>query len=372
MSRPVIKLTGLNVVGLIIPKLADPRSNIELQIMISFKPKEITKKLLTSLPDRARDVLTKRYGLGKDGETSTLEAIGQVYGITRERVRQIENYGINSIQKSDAYHEYEPVMEELQQIISRLGGGVIAEHILLDEITNDPILRNHIYFLLVVGSPFYRSKENPAFSHRWYTEKKVADLVEKALKSVYKSLDRDELVSESEIVSRFKQELNDAAFTDEEVLLRWLNISKEISRNPLGEWGHASSPNVRVKGIRDYAYLVVKRHGSPMHFREVAEAIEQLFSRKAHTATCHNELIKDERFVLVGRGLYALTEWGYSAGVVKDVLRDILEQHGPLSREEIIDKVRKERYVKDNTIIVNLQDTNIFKRLANGTYTLVS
>ena len=341
--------------------------------MISFKPKEITKKLLASLPDRARDVLTKRYGLGKDGETSTLEAIGQVYGITRERVRQIENYGISSIQKSAVYQEYEPVMEELRSIIDRLGGGVIAEHILLDEITNDQTLRNHIYFLLVVGNPFYRNKENPAFTHRWYTEKKIAEMVEKALKSVYKSLNRDELVSEAEILSRFKQELSDLTEEkDEAVLMRWLNISKDISRNPLGEWGHASSPNVRVKGIRDYAYLVVKRHGSPMHFREVAQAIEELFNRKAHTATCHNELIKDERFVLVGRGLYALTEWGYSAGVVKDVLRDILEQHGPLSREEIIDKVRKERYVKDNTIIVNLQDTNIFKRLANGTYTLVT
>jgi predicted transcriptional regulator len=340
--------------------------------MISFKPKEVTKKLLASLPERARDVLIQRYGLGKDGDTSTLESIGQVYGITRERVRQIENYGIASIQKSDVYGEFETVFTELQDIIVKLGGGVIAEHILLDEITDDPILRNHIYFLLVVGSPFYRSKENPAYTHRWYTEKKIAELVEKSLKNVYKSLNSDELVEEGEIVNRFKQELAELAdANDENTLKRWLMISKDIGRNPLGEWGHASSPNVRVKGIRDYAYLVVKRHGSPMHFREVAEAIEELFERKAHTATCHNELIKDERFVLVGRGLYALTEWGYSAGVVKDVLRDILEQNGPLSREEIIDKVRKERYVKDNTIVVNLQDSNLFKRLANGTYTLV-
>lgn len=341
--------------------------------MISFKPKDVTKKLLTSLPDRARDVLEKRYGLGKDGKTSTLESIGQAYGITRERVRQIENYGIATIQKSDVYGQFEPVFDELQSIIEQLGGGVIAEHILLDEITTDQTLRNHVYFLLVVGSPFYRSKENPAYTHRWYTEKKIADLVEKSLKSVYKSLNRDELVDETEVLSRFKAELAEIAEQhNEETLKRWLMISKDIAPNPLGEWGHAASPNVRVKGIRDYAYLVVKRHGSPMHFREVAEAIEELFNRKAHTATCHNELIKDDRFVLVGRGLYALTEWGYSAGVVKDVLRDILEQNGPLSREEIIDKVRKERYVKDNTIIVNLQDTNLFKRLANGAYTLVN
>lgn len=339
--------------------------------MISFKPKQVTKALLEVLPERARDVLEKRYGLGKDGETYTLEAIGQSYGITRERVRQIENYGIQSIQKSEVYKKHYDLFIEMQKLIDQLGGGLIAEHVLLDELSSDSTTRNHLYFLLIVGDPFYKSKENPQYTHRWFTERKVADAVEKALKNVYKNLNPDELVSEHEIVNRFRAELVDIA-TDhnEEVLKRWLSISKQIDRNPLGDWGPADSPNIRVKGIRDYAYLAVKRHGSPMHFREVADTIEELFGHKAHIATTHNELIKDPRFVLVGRGLYALTEWGYTAGVVKDVLREILTQEGPLSRDEIIDKVRKERYVKDNTILVNLQDTNLFRRLANGTYAL--
>jgi hypothetical protein len=338
--------------------------------MISFKPKQVTKKLLGALPPRARDVLEKRYGLGNDGETFTLEAIGQSYGITRERVRQIENYGITSIQKSAAYTEHATLLEELQNAIQMLGGGVVAENVLLDNLTKDESTRNHLYFLLVVGDTFYKGKENPLYHHRWFTEKKVAEVVERALKNVHGTLNRDDLVSESEILNRFRNELAELSTTDDETLKRWLHISKQIARNPLGDWGPADSPNVRVKGIRDYAYLAVKRHGSPMHFKEVAKAIADLFEHRAHVATTHNELIKDERFVLVGRGLYALTEWGYTAGVVKDVLREILETDGPLSREEIIDKVRKERYVKDNTIIVNLQDTNLFKRLSNGQYTL--
>lgn len=339
--------------------------------MITFKPKQVTKKLLSVLPARARDVLEKRYGLSRDTDVFTLEAIGQTYGITRERVRQIENYGIQSIQKSEVYAEFEPIFAELERIVAELGGGLVAEETLLAELADEPSVRNHIFFLLVLGNTFSRNKENAAYAHRWYTEKKIADYVERALANVHSSLDRDELISEEEVLSRFRNELIDIADAyDDTILKRWLMISKQISANPLGEWGHAQSPNVRVKGIRDYAYLVVKRHGSPMHFREVAAAIEELFSRKAHTATTHNELIKDERFILVGRGLYALAEWGYSAGVVKDVLRDILEKHGPLSREEIIEKVRKERYVKDNTILVNLQDANLFKRLTNGTYML--
>jgi len=339
--------------------------------MISFKPKDVTATLLAVLPERARDVLEKRYGLNKDGKTFTLEAIGQSYGITRERVRQIENYGIQSIQKSEVYKKHYDLFLEMQKLIDELGGGLIAEHVLLDELSTDPVVRNHLYFVLIVGDTFYKSKENPHYAHRWYTEHKMADEVEKALRSVRKGLKRDELISEQEIISRFKAELvHMATDHNEEVLMRWLKISKQIGQNPLGDWGPSDSPNIRVKGIRDYAYLAVKRHGSPMHFKEVAGNIKELFSHNAHIATTHNELIKDARFVLVGRGLYALSEWGYSAGVVKEVLREILETEGPLSREEIIDKVRKERYVKDNTILVNLQDSNLFKKLANGTYTI--
>ncbi len=340
--------------------------------MISFKPKQVTKKLLSVLPLRARDVLEKRYGLNASAETCTLESIGQTYGITRERVRQIENYGIQSIQKSPVYKEFQEVFTELQSALHALGG-VINEDELLTELSKDQSLRNHIYFLLVVGDPFNRVKENNAFTHRWYVEKKIADTVEYALMQIFNSINEDELVAEDEIIARLKEHLGEIEekYRDEKILKRWLSISKQIDRNPLGEWGHASSPNVHAKGIRDYAYLAVKRHGSPMHFKEVADSIKQLFDKSAHIATTHNELIKDKRFVLVGRGLYALSEWGYSTGVVKDVLRDILVTHGPLTREEIIDKVRKERYVKDNTIIVNLQDTSIFKKLPDGNYVLV-
>ena len=340
--------------------------------MVSLKPKQTVKQLLSVLPERARDVLERRYGLGKTAETATLESIGQIYGITRERVRQIENYGIRSIQKSDAYKQHQAIFDELHQAVDALGC-IVSEADLLEALAADKTSRNHIMFLLVLGDPFSRQKENNLFAHRWYTEKEVADAVENALANICGSLGQDDLVAEEDMLARLRAELSslDERYQDEEILRRWLRIAKTIDRNPLGEWGPATSPNVRAKGIRDYAYLAVKRHGSPMHFKEVAEAIKELFNKKAHVATTHNELIKDARFVLVGRGLYALTEWGYSAGVVKDVLRDILLQNGPLTREEIIDKVRKERYVKDNTIVVNLQDPTFFKRQNDGTYIIV-
>jgi len=125
-----------------------------------------------------------------------------------------------------------------------------------------------------------------------------------------------------------------------------------------------------VRGVKDYAFLVMRRHGSPMHFREVAQAITDTFDKKTHPATTHNELIKDPRFVLVGRGLYGLREWGYKPGVVADVIQGIIEKDGPMSKEEVVDRVLKERYLKRNTILVNLQNPKKFKKNKDGLYTV--
>jgi DNA-directed RNA polymerase delta subunit len=116
---------------------------------------------------------------------------------------------------------------------------------------------------------------------------------------------------------------------------------------------------------------MMRKHGSPMHFREVAKAVTNTFNKKCHTATCHNELIKDGRFVLVGRGIYALSEWGYKSGVVRDVIKELLKKNGPMSKEDIVDQVMKERYLKKNTILVNLQNSKYFKKNKGGLYSAV-
>jgi len=232
--------------------------------------------------------------------------------------------------------------------------------------------KNHAYFLLVIGEPFVYQKEDDAFERRWHVSNEIMEKVEKALTELHKAIDPNNLVSDEEFFDRFTACLAVAGVKKQprDVMERWLAISKKLGKNPLGEWGHASSPQVRVKSMRDLAYLTLKRHGSPMHFTEVAHTIEKLFKRTAHPATCHNELIKDSRFVLVGRGLYALKEWGYQPGVVKNVIRSILEREGkPLTREEIIERVKRERYVKDATIVVNLQD-KMFRRTNDGAYML--
>ncbi len=286
----------------------------------------------------------------------TLEAIGKKYGITRERVRQIENHALMSIRKSAAYKSAKQVLTELEELVHKLGG-IIAEDELLSHATADKGVQNYIHFLLIVGESFKKEKEDEHFKHRWYIDEALAHKVHEALRKLYKGLSNSDLVSELDIIAQFLAHVADISehLKHESVVRRYLNLSKVIAKNPLGELGLVTSPNVRAKGMRDYAFLVLRKHGSPIHFKEVAKSIEKLFGRKAHVATTHNELIKDPRFILVGRGLYALSEWGYMSGVVRDVIRKVLEKSGPLTKEEIVGKVLKERYVKENTIVVNLQ-----------------
>ena len=340
---------------------------------LTFKPKNITKKLLAALPERARLVISKRYGLDKMNDRMTLEAIGELYSITRERVRQIENAALANIRKSAHFKGEKAAFDELVAVMVSLGS-VISEDDLLNHLSKDPSTQNHIHFMLVVSDAFRKEKEDGEFKHRWHVDAELAKKIHEALRKLYKNLDDDALVPEGEMIGTFLEHLKDVnkKYKNEEVAKRWLRISKHIDKNPLGEWGKASSPNIHTKGIRDYAFLAMRKHGSPIHFRDIAKLIQQLFNKKAHVATTHNELIKDKRFVLVGRGLYALTEWGYLSGVVKDVIKKVIEKNGPMTKDQIIEKVLKERYVKENTILVNLQNGKTFKKDKEGKYSLVA
>lgn len=338
---------------------------------MNIKVKELTKHLLDELPKRSQDILIKRYGLGKVTKRETLEGIGREYKITRERVRQIEAFALNLIKKSKAYTASQGAFVQIKKIIDDFGG-IVHEQLFLDAQNKDKSAQNQLHFLLVVSDAFTKLREDEDFHHRWTTDEELATKVHQSLKNLCSNFSEGDLVSEPELVERFLKELKKIS-TDPKVgqfAEKWLSLSKSLAKNPLGEWGLASSPNIRMRGIRDYAYLILRQAKKPLHFSEVAKQIQKTFGREAHPATCHNELIKDNRFVLVGRGLYALTEWGYSKGTVIEVVQKLIKENGPLSRQEVVDRVLKQRQVKLNTIIVNLQNPRFFKKLNDGRFSL--
>ena len=57
------------------------------------------KNMLDQLSQKERDVLILRFGLNNDGNKKTLDEIGSIYGVSRERIRQIENRAISKLKK---------------------------------------------------------------------------------------------------------------------------------------------------------------------------------------------------------------------------------------------------------------------------------
>jgi Sigma-70, region 4/HB1, ASXL, restriction endonuclease HTH domain len=337
---------------------------------ISFSPKKVTKNLLTPLNARAKEVLVGRFGLVDVGERKTLESIGRKYGITRERVRQIENFALKVIKKSENFIQELPVFEELKTIMKQ-AGTVVHEEDFLKDLAKDKLTQNHIHFYLVLHDDFKSSKEDDNFNKHWSIDQKVADVVHSSLISLHTSITDEEMIAENILLDRFlkqMEELHDV-YKSKEMLNKYLALSKALGKNQMGEWGKKTSPNIKTRGIKDFAYLIVRKRGQPMHFRDVAKEILVEFGRKAHTATCHNELIRDSRFVLVGRGIYGLREWGHSGGIVRDVIVEVMTKKGtPMTKNEIIELVKKERVVKDNTVVVNLQNPKYFTKTDDGRY----
>ena len=338
--------------------------------ILTFRPKNITKQLVSCLKDRTKDIIVQRYGLADNAEKKTLESIGDQYGITRERIRQITNFAVSSIKESSHFENTKDVFGELKDILRNKGKTLSESDTLFHLAGNDELAQNHIYFLLVLGDDFTKIKEDDEFNHRWTVHADHASKVHEALRALHNEISEEDIIPEKDIISSLKKygEKIVGESINEEVARTWLNLSKVIGQNAMNEWGRTVSPSINPRGVRDLAFLVLRKEGSPMHFVEVANKISAYFGRLANSATVHNELIKDGRFVLVGRGLYALTEWGYKYGTVRDIISYIIKSEGPSSKEDIVKKVLKERYVKENTILVNLQNRDYFKRNKEGRY----
>ena len=60
---------------------------------------EDVRKMLNQLNPKEKDVLIMRYGLDNNGQKKTLDEIGSRYGVSRERIRQIETRAISKLKK---------------------------------------------------------------------------------------------------------------------------------------------------------------------------------------------------------------------------------------------------------------------------------
>jgi len=333
---------------------------------------EMVRVLLSVLDARSQDIVTRRYGL-KSGKVETLDSIGKEYGITRERVRQIEAQAKKLLAKRKEV--LEGIADQIETYFKK-HSGILTEDYLMNVIERDFNETPHstviVFFLDIL--PKYQKvtksdKFGPHWSHPELHHKHVEQVVDAAEEILKKS--RGPIVEENIVtdirtaLDISRDELPDAC------VVALLEASKKLKKTVFKEWGMRDWVETSPRGVGDKAYVVLRRNADPLHFREITNQINEVkFDHKsAHEQTVHNELIKDDRFVLVGRGLYGLSDWGYIPGTVADVLESILREAGrPLTRDELIEQVLKQRVFKKTTVLLALQNSNRFQKEMGSKY----
>lgn len=329
----------------------------------------LARAVLSSESQRAQEVVEKRFGLSQK-EPQTLEKIGRDYNITRERVRQIISDVMKKISQRSADVNFKKAEEKVIFTIRR-NNGIIEERKLIGDLgKGDELESNAIVFFGTASKAIEIIEEKGLLKKSWIVSKEAVKKAKEIAQIVQDIFQKEkELLDDSELVEKVNSRLgSEKGKISGEEMLNYLNVLENIKKNAFGKWGITDWKEISPKGTRERIYLVLKEKKKPLHFTEIAEFIDKysLGKRKAHPQTVHNELIKDERFVLVGRGIYALQEWGYKEGTIKDVLEDILKKsQKPLSKDEILEEVLSKRKVKRATVLINLNNPKIFIREHN-------
>lgn len=354
--------------------------------------------LLRQLSPREQEVLQRRYQLTGDIEVkNTLRQIGDNYGITRERVRQIEKESITKLlqllQDEQMKKSLDLLRTDLLTYLEKKGG-VATEDSLIKEFAlasfdfDELHLNSFLFVLEQMIDDVKKVNESDHFYSFWQIKtvdseniQTFVDKVTSTLKTKGNLLQEKELhdLIEQEVIKELEIKYFDEIINKHENLSysdfikSLLSITKKVEKNILDEWGLAEWPQVRPKKLADKIGLVLKKHQSPQHFRDIAQTINNSgFDRKKIcAATVHNELIANENYVLIGRGLYALKEWGYTPGTVADIVASIIkDKQKPMSKEDIYQEVLKQRKVNPSTIYLSLINKKRFKKLPNGLFDL--
>ncbi len=340
------------------------------------KAGQIIEQVTSALSARQREIVEERFGL-RDDQEKTLQELGERNGITRERVRQIEAEGLRLAREQFIGGDGQQLIVLAKESLGTLGGIRKEEDFVRDMqivLKDDSISQCQLRFLFkIAGEPMHYNEDDIFYSF-WCLDKaivkKAEAFVDKAVK--FFGNKKEELVFQGKFAQHFAH-LVEAANIDETAGMNYLGISKQFGVNPYSDFGLSHWEEINPKTARAKAYLILRKHGKPMHFRDIAHTINGTgFDKKpVYAQTIHNELIKDNRFVLVGRGMYGLTEHGFFPGTAKDVIKQILVEKGPLAQNEVVQLVSSQRFLKENTILLNLQNKKHFKRLDNGTYHVV-
>lgn len=334
----------------------------------------IIEGLLADLSPRQRDVIIGRFGL-ETGDPMTLAAIGDKYNVTRERIRQVEALALTQIKPGFEKGELAKVVAFIYDHLTTFHG--VRSNADLKNDFQDSLFsstpatyENKVAFIMEGSGRFSFHAEDNDYNAFWYLTKENITKADEVIERIYQNIKnrKSEVLSSNQFEVVFSDAKNGFHYSDT-LVTNYLGISKKFAHNVYNDFGLSEWSEIVPKTSRDWAYLVLRKNGKPLHFIELTERINEIRpNKKTNAQTVHNELIKDDRFVLVGRGTYGLKEFNIMAGTAREVITQILKKNGPQTSRNLIKLVLEERMFKENTLILNLQDKKYFQRNIEGKY----
>ncbi len=337
---------------------------------------EIIEDIFMVLTEKEREVVVQRFSLDNK-ERRTLESIGQTFNVTRERVRQIEKIALGKLKRTVNSSKLRFIHEVAEAILRENGGLLLEEELtrkILNMIEKTIEVDQHIVRLSLTICPNITCLEkNNLYRLSWHLTSISPALIANLLEEAQGLLNaKKEVFEESALINELQalKAVSGQDFTGQ-FFQSLLAMDERIKKLEEG-YGLMTWRHINPKSIRDKALIVLRMENKPLHFVEIAKKISDAhFDLKRVTVQAvHNELIRYPQFVLVGRGLYALKEWGFEDGTVTDIIESLLAKKSPLSKQDIIKGVLKQRRVKKGTISLNLQKNPQFARVGRAVYSL--
>ncbi len=343
---------------------------------------------------RLLQVLSYRYGL-EGSEVYTLQDIGDAYGITRERVRQLQEKALAQIhnllsgkKQVENYVVPKPIVQEFNNVIELIQQKetVVTMPELLDIFesrysTDSTNSDKEIRLLMavigykIIGRPSGYSND---VHETWIITKSAATRqIWAALQASISALDESvHPLSMFEIQIKVNRKRK-KKFKKED-LENSFRMSKEVEKVGT-DFYQVKLEN--LPSLADQAYRILHQKNSPMHYRDIAREISHALALVSKPADVQarslvSQLVADDRFAAIGSsGKWCLANWNsYSTATTVEIMKEFFHvKKSSATVKEIYEYVITKRpQVPKTSIHAYLYDKDEFVRVSRTEYELAA
>ncbi len=325
---------------------------------------EIIEKTFNDLEDREFDILCHRFGLKRD-KKKTLKEAGELFGITRERIRQIEEKALRKT-NSDLLMG---IIAMLDEILIYSGG--MASLAQLKEKNSKQYWQD--YRTVGFIDLLIETEHLPVYGGGQYIIHSIldGDYVEEFIDYILGYIEsQGRPVSFSKFKNHalekmsdaFKEDLARLDITPEAFLESILEVKKNIGTDPMGKIGLSKWPEVNPETHIEWAIVALHSIDQPAHWKEILRKVEAISGERFKEKTFYNIFSPNDEFLLFdsGNGVYGLDEWKdrfdeKTNQTIAELAYLTVKEKGPLPLDEIHNYILEEKDCSRNSVLIYLE-----------------